>query len=501
MCYLWLFCLWIGLPVWVLAQEKQIELYFFYSPTCEHCLFVKDTLLPSINEKYGKNLRYIWMDIDSAHYYEKLCRIEHYLNRPQSDYPIIVFADTILGTREEIEPELENLIARNLLNQLYTIQDSTILAILHDTATIIDGSQVNSGISVIYFNNPKCPHCSRVEKCLEYLTQKYSKIKITYFSDKNSDDLALLEAFNKIYKVDARYHLVTPALFIGDSVLINDEATDNRIIQVINHYIPGGTGDKLEEARPMVNSSSEDIIARFKNFGVLAIILAGLFDGVNPCAFTTIIFFVSYLSFIGRKKKDILIVGFSFSLSVFLTYFLIGLGTLKILIYLQIFEMISRIIIGATGLLAIVLSVVSIYNFFKVRQGQENQIALQLPKIIKQKIHQIIRNKTKISHLSIGAMVVGFFVSIFELACTGQVYLPTITFVVHHPAYRVKGIFLLFLYNLMFILPLVVIFMLVYSGVSSRNLSEIWKKHLDIIEIMLAIIFLFLGIWLIYSIL
>ncbi|MBP7460846.1 MAG: hypothetical protein KBA26_06120, partial [Candidatus Delongbacteria bacterium] len=340
----------------------------------------------------------------------------------------------------------------------------------------------------------------RVEKCLDYLTGKYPQIKISRFSDKVSEDLSLLEAFNQVYQVEDEFHLVTPALFIGDSFLINEQATDSRIIRIVENYQANGCGNKLEEARQLTTGSADDIITRFKSFGILAIVLAGLFDGVNPCAFTTIIFFVSYLGFMGRKKRDILIVGSSFSFAVFLTYFLIGLGTLEVLIYLRVFELVSRIIIGVTGILAVALSIISLYNYFKVKQGQENQIALQLPKKVKQKIHQIIRDKTKTSHLSLGAIVIGFFVSIFELACTGQVYLPTITFVVHHPVYRVRGLFLLFLYNLMFIVPLVVIFMLVYSGFSSHKLSEIWKKYLDKIEIVLATVFLFLGVWLIYSI-
>ena len=40
-----------------------------------------------------------------------------------------------------------------------------------------------------------------------------------------------------------------------------------------------------------------------------AVILPGLGDGINPCAFATIIFFVSYLSLIERKGRDILLVG------------------------------------------------------------------------------------------------------------------------------------------------------------------------------------------------
>jgi hypothetical protein len=47
-------------------------------------------------------------------------------------------------------------------------------------------------------------------------------------------------------------------------------------------------------------------------------------------------------------------------------------------------------------------------------------------------------------------------VSVLELACTGQVYLPTISFVVGIPEMRASAIAYLVMYNLVFILPLLV---------------------------------------------
>jgi cytochrome c biogenesis protein CcdA len=60
--------------------------------------------------------------------------------------------------------------------------------------------------------------------------------------------------------------------------------------------------------------------------GWLAVVLAGLVDGLNPCAFATIIFFVSYLSLSGKKGKEILITGASFTVGVFIAYLLVVLG-------------------------------------------------------------------------------------------------------------------------------------------------------------------------------
>ncbi len=500
-----MFWLLVLIPMGLQAGPK-LKLYFFYRPECENCQFVKDSVLPQVNQDFSGRLEYLWLNVDEPDIYKRLTRIETYWQLPESDYPIIFFSDTVLGSREEVEPSLYRLIQTKLDAGLFEIVDSQLLEILNGDipASMAESSAetvtAHKPINMIYFTNPKCKKCSRVEQTLELLTERYPALTIQRFNDKEPENIRLLLAFDKLYQVDSSQYLITPALFVGDSALVGDDARDQRIQALFAHYASIGAANRLPEAQRMLESQEDDLIRRFESFGIAAIVLAGLFDGINPCAFTTIIFFISYLGYLGRKKRDMLIVGTTFTFSVFLTYFLIGLGTLKILIYLQIFSLISRIIIGATGLLAVVLSLISMYNYYKVKKGSANEIALQLPDRIKQRIHRVIREKSRSSHIIIGAFVIGFFVSIFELACTGQVYLPTITFVVHHPAYQMRAVSLLFLYNLLFIVPLIVIFLFSYWGMTSDKMAIVWKNKLEYIEIVLAIVFLFLGGWLIYSV-
>jgi len=61
-------------------------------------------------------------------------------------------------------------------------------------------------------------------------------------------------------------------------------------------------------------------------------------------------------------------------------------------------------------------------------------------------------------------------VSIVELACTGQVYLPTIIFVLGLPQWRARAALALVAYNLMFVTPLIVVFLLAYFGTTSSSL-------------------------------
>jgi len=57
----------------------------------------------------------------------------------------------------------------------------------------------------------------------------------------------------------------------------------------------------------------------------------------------------------------------------------------------------------------------------------------------------------------------------------------------------------LILYNLLFILPLVIIFILVYYGTTSKQLTEFFQKKAAIVKLAMGGVFLVLGGWLIFS--
>ena len=87
------------------------------------------------------------------------------------------------------------------------------------------------------------------------------------------------------------------------------------------------------------------------------------------------------------------------------------------------------------------------------------------------------------------AFTTGFFVSLLELACTGQVYLPTIIYVLGIPGLRTKAHLYLLLYNLMFIVPLLIVFVISYLGATSEQLNAFLKKNTAVIKLLTALMF------------
>ena len=87
---------------------------------------------------------------------------------------------------------------------------------------------------------------------------------------------------------------------------------------------------------------------------------AGLLDGLNPCAFATIVFMVNLLLLLGHSRRRILEVGLTYSAAVFVTYLLIGLGLFQFWQALSVYQTASRVLYLIMALLLLVFAALSI---------------------------------------------------------------------------------------------------------------------------------------------
>jgi hypothetical protein len=351
-------------------------------------------------------------------------------------------------------------------------------------------------VYLAYFFDPSCLECARVSTDLVDLQVRYPQLVIEKFE--LPQQAALNEAMCEKYGLPQEYRLIAPLIFIGDECLLPTEISPERLQALIEDPATASVAPPWAGLERAETAAEARIVERFNQFGFLAVAGAGLLDGVNPCAFTTLIFFVSYLALVGRRGCDILLVGAAFTLAVFLTYLLMGLGLAEMVRQVSSFSLIGRLIYGLTALICLGLAVLSLLDYLKIRQGRLTEISLQLPKPLKQRIHQTIRTHTRMRGYVGAAFGAGILVSLFELACTGQVYLPTIVFVTGVAELRLTALAYLVLYNLMFIVPLALVFGLTFLGTSSRQLTVFFQDRVGLVKLLTAALFGLLGLWLGY---
>ena len=358
-------------------------------------------------------------------------------------------------------------------------------------------------VKALLFTAPWCPHCQHLKKdgFIEQFNEKYKgKIEIQNYD-------VTQKANNVLFLAKLREHPEAsegiPALFIGDKLLQGyptpiatqaDQAAQALLAvcaQTVETPSQENTGEQAQEDDRELHTQL------FKQITLWTIIVAGLVDGINPCAFAVIVFFVSFLAAYKYSRKEIIVVGIAYCSSVFLAYMLMGLGVFHVLYAMESFHYAAIAIQWGILILCALFFVLSAYDFivYKRTKKSDNMI-LQLSKKSKNFIHKVMRfflkdKRTSLLRLLAAAFVVGFVVSGVEAVCTGQVYLPTIKVILKEShQYFFKAAVFLVIYNLMFITPLVLVFALTLCGKESAVFNNWLKKHLGLAKLLLCAVFL-----------
>ena len=482
----------------------EIKCYYFYSYASTDTV---RTIFPSLSKNYNLHIKFL--DIAEPDNYALLARIKDKYNNKHNEPPVMVIGEHILGGKKEIKDSLELLLEKYKRTgaELPNIEAKQDTVGIKPTATskaeVVKkeemGSRNTEGhlnvkpVYLAYFYSEGCRECEEVSYELNTLSSKYPNLEIKKFDIEVVDNMKLNEALCELYGIPENKRLLVPAIFIGDSCFVREEINSKNIESLIRKYQLSGSKIPWENVKDTEGKAQKKIQTRFNRVSALAIFSAGLVDGINPCAIATLLFFISFLSFSGRKGKELLLVGITFTIAIFIVYYMIGIGIFRALRVLELTSIIRRVLFLAVGVLAIIFGILSIYDYFKLRAGKSEEVKLQLPRFLKRRIHTDIREKMKISNYIIGAGIVGFLVSISEFVCTGQVYLPTIMFVAEVPSLRIKALAYLFLYNIAFIIPLVIVFVLAYKGTSSDKLNLFWKKHTKSVKLITSVLFFILG--------
>jgi cytochrome c biogenesis protein CcdA/glutaredoxin len=491
------------------VDDLAVHGYYFYANDCPHCIEVLENIISPALEENKELLDIRLLEISIPEYYEAMLIIESHFNveASQRSIPTLVVGDQIFIGQSEIEENFSALVENGIeeggipFPEITGINPSELVSVdpnpngdSEENCDTEESCVVEAPIYVGYFYQTGCNVCSRVEADLNYLRSKYPQMQVVEFNIYDHADLAnwLAERSNPGSTFQS------PALFIGDEALFGEEILPENIIPILEQYRLTGTDPVWLDFDP--EEGQQSIIDRFKNMGWLAIVFAGLIDGINPCAFATLIFFVSYLTLSGRTGKEVLFVGGGFTAGVFLAYLAVGLGLYQILEYVgSTLDVISKIVYVLTGVFCLVLAVISFIDYRKAKRGETGDMLLNLPEPLRKRINATIRSGRKARNYALGAFGAGILISFLELACTGQVYLPTIIFVSSIPELRLRAFLYLLLYNLLFILPLVVIFVLVYFGTTSKDLTRFFQKRAAAVKFGMGIVFILLGGWLIFS--
>jgi cytochrome c biogenesis protein CcdA len=345
-----------------------------------------------------------------------------------------------------------------------------------------------------------CLDCEGKKSELKQWVSKVPDLRIGAFDTMEDENKKLDEALYQIYQIPESKRGEAVKLYIGEDYLLESDFRYENFQKLVSKYQGKGAPPPWEKVtQEDLKSGEQRMIERFRKFGLTTVLVAGLIDGLNPCAFATIVFLVSYLSFLGKKSKEILTYGIIFTFGVFIAYLIAGMGLMAGFRQLSGFPLITKGIYLVIAVFAFVLGIISFYDYILYRRGQGAKMKLQLPMALKKKIHGIIRVQTRSSKAGfLGTFVLGFVIAATEVVCTGQLYLPTIGYIMTIPKLRAYAFFNLVLYNIMFIIPLGAIFVAAFFGVTSERMAMATKEHTGTVKLLTSLLFMGLGVFLFF---
>jgi len=210
--------------------------------------------------------------------------------------------------------------------------------------------------------------------------------------------------------------------------------------------------------------------------------VSGVVDGLHPCAFAVLLFFIAFLLSVEHKRKTILFMGIAFITGVFITYLLIGLGILKV------FTLFTPHFVSKAGALLLIL-----VGLIDLKDAFAGTNTLTIPKFASPHIHKTIEQATIPA-----ALVAGLLVGLCAFPCVGGIYVAILGLLTAQ-ATAAEGFVLLVTYNIMFVLPLVLVLLFASNETVIDKIERFQLKHKKTYKVTLGIAMILFGLFILFG--
>lgn len=209
--------------------------------------------------------------------------------------------------------------------------------------------------------------------------------------------------------------------------------------------------------------------------------ISGFINGLNPCAWAVMLFFIAFLFSMGNQRKLVFSLGLTYLSAVFLTYFLIGLGFLTFLPSLAI----GTLTVKISAFLIILLGLASLKEAFFPRRWP----SLRLGHLTKKYTLNWMKN---VGYPS--TALLGVIIAALSFSCSGGIYLAILSLLSSQKNYF-SGVLYLIWYNLMAVLPLLIILILANNRLITEKLTYFQEKNDRLFRSLIGVLLLGLGIF------
>ena len=356
------------------------------------------------------------------------------------------------------------------------------------------GRQADKTFNVYLFWGEGCPHCEQEKKFLDKAVNADPAMVIKNFEvwyDKRN--AVLLSAMLKAHDMPVSG---VPITFIGDQVFAGfTQQTRQSIEEAVQACARLGCPDPGQElnnrgagdAKGLLPASAVSagtattqdkgtsvdlplfgkLDAQDTSLPVMTLVIAGL-DSFNPCAFFVLLSLLGLLVH-ARSRTKMLLIGGVFVFFSGAIYFLFMAAWLNLFLIMGQVSVITTV----AGVVSVLIAGINIKDFFIFKQG----LSLTIPDSAKPRLFDRMRKLMRASSLPsvlLGTTVLAIVANSYELLCTaGFPMVFTRILTLQRLSTTTYYLYLLF-YNIVYVIPLLIIVLGFTVTLGSRKLSE-WQ--------------------------
>ncbi|EKE18864.1 MAG: cytochrome c biogenesis protein transmembrane region [uncultured bacterium] len=338
----------------------------------------------------------------------------------------------------------------------------------------------------VYFYATWCSHCQKVDSFLKQngFYEKYDIVKFNFDERENKVLLKNLFQSKMIAEVGIPAMVIDEEVLSGDVPIIANfekkmEASKGTSLQYVEKFGKG----KADKENRQPKEKKEETVRENKGVALPLLFGAALSDAINPCAFAVLILLVgTVLKAQGRRRA--MLAGLMFSLAIFVSYFLMGLGLYKAITIFNIPKYFSL----AVGIIAILIGLANLKDAFWYGKF----FVMEVPLSWRPRMQTILKHATS----PFGALIAGLIVSLFLLPCSSGPYIVIVGLLAESVNVGVATMQLA-LYNFIFILPMLIItFGMYFFNFQMVELEKMRRSNLKVLHATVGIIMLLMGLYL-----
>ncbi|MCX6807582.1 MAG: cytochrome c biogenesis protein [Patescibacteria group bacterium] len=332
-----------------------------------------------------------------------------------------------------------------------------------------------------FFYGETCPHCHTVLKYFSenQIAERYNIILREVWADRNNASIFIkdMEAAGQ----SLGDNLSVPILILDGKVLSGDKP----IISFFEQEHKLGNWPQISSDQTQPSSAQNIQVAKHTHtfwgfFPKLS--LAALASAANPCAFAVLIILLISIMAAGNRRR-ILGAGFAFALAVFISYLAMGFGLYSTFATFESTKTITNI----AGALALILGLFNLKDAIWYGKGG---FKMEVPMAWRGRMRIVLAKITSIP----GAFIVGLLISLFLLPCTSGPYI-VILGLLSTEATVTCATQCLVAYNIIFVLPMIIVTLAIYFGLDLKKAEQIRTKNLRTLHFIIGLLLIAIAAW------